>query len=173
MATIHPTTPQSIATPPTSSGRPPAFAFPRDYYFPPFFTRQSQSTTFHAQCQKWSDLIQNYCRAHRMWKLSLVDVIDTDLFYNRPLGKRLAMADVREVVEFMRKDGRAEWAGRAGPGEERSVAWIWWRTPDEWSGAIAEWVSLRLVLVPSQLRGRWMSGVGDFWGRECVDFGLG
>lgn len=35
----------------------------------------------------------------------------------------------------MRKEGRAEWIGN-----EKNVAWIWWRNPEEWAGAIAEWV---------------------------------
>jgi ESCRT-II complex subunit VPS25 len=52
----------------------------------------------------------------------------------------MAIADAREMVEFMRKEGRAEWIG-SGKGEEgRSAAWIWWRNPEEWAGAIAEWV---------------------------------
>jgi ESCRT-II complex subunit VPS25 len=89
-------------------------------------------------------LIQAYCRAHRIWKLSLVDALDTDLFYNRRLGKRLSMADAREVVEFMRREGRAEWIGKPGAGEEGGAMWIWWRTPEEWAGAISEWVSLGL-----------------------------
>ena len=44
----------------------------------------------------------------------------------------------------MRKEGRAEWigsgSGRKGEGDERNTAWIWWRNPEEWAGAIAEWV---------------------------------
>lgn len=51
------------------------------------------------------------------------------------------MADAREMLEFMRKEGRAEWVGKTA-GEEGGTAWIWWRTPEEWAGAIAEWVSL-------------------------------
>jgi ESCRT-II complex subunit VPS25 len=71
--------------------------------------------------------------------LSLVDAIDTDLFSNKRIGKRLSMHDARDMVEFMRKEGRAEWVGK-GVGEERNVAWIWWRNPEEWAGAIADWV---------------------------------
>ena len=52
----------------------------------------------------------------------------------------MAIGDAREMMEFMRKEGRAEWIG-SGKGEEvRNVAWIWWRNPEEWAGAIAEWV---------------------------------
>ena len=58
------------------------------------------------------------------------------------------MGDAREIVEFMRREGRAEWVGRGGVDErERAVAWIWWRNPEEWAGAIADWVSTVLLLL--------------------------
>ena len=57
----------------------------------------------------------------------------------------MALKDAREIVDFMKKEGRAEWVGPATGKErdegERNVAWIWWRTPDEWAGVIADWVS--------------------------------
>lgn len=40
-------------------------------------------------------------------------------------------------MEFMRKEGRAEWVGKEGAGE----CWVWWRTPEEWAGGMYEWVS--------------------------------
>ncbi len=40
----------------------------------------------------------------------------------------------------MRKEGRAEWIGRKAEGEERDMAWIYWRKPEEWASVIAEWV---------------------------------
>jgi len=44
-------------------------------------------------------------------------------------------------VQFMKKEGRAEWIGNGkGGAEDGNVAWIWWRNPEEWAGAIAEWV---------------------------------
>ncbi|KAL3420767.1 ESCRT-II complex subunit [Phlyctema vagabunda] len=112
-----------------------AFAFPREYNFPPFFTRQTVATTYHAQCSKWQSLILSYCRAQRLFKLSLIDALDMDLFWNRRLNKRLTLVDAREVVEFMRKEGRAEWIGA-----DRNLVWIWWRNPEEWAAAIADWV---------------------------------
>jgi ESCRT-II complex subunit VPS25 len=126
----------------------PPFTFPREYSFPPFFTRQAIALTFHAQCRKWSTLILAYCRAHRIWKLSLVDAIDSELFWNKRIERRLSMADAKEVLDWMRKEGRAEWVG--GPEGGRNVAWIWWRNPEEWAAVIADWVS-GLVL----LSGKW------------------
>lgn len=111
------------------------FAFPRHYNFPPFFTRQDNITTLHAQCQKWSSLILSYCRYYKIWKLSLVDALSTDLFNNKKLDKRLSLKDAREMLEFMRKEGRAEWIGK-----DENVAWIWWRNPEEWAMTIADWV---------------------------------
>jgi hypothetical protein len=70
--------------------------------------------------------------------MSLTDALDTELFWNKKIGRRLSLADAREMLEFMRKEGRAEWAGGKG---ERDVCWVWWRTPEEWAGVIADWVS--------------------------------
>lgn len=45
---------------------------------------------------------------------------------------------MKEVVEFMRKEGRAEWLGGKGDGRE---VWVWWKSVDEWASAIYDWVS--------------------------------
>ncbi|OLN85293.1 Vacuolar protein-sorting-associated protein 25 [Colletotrichum chlorophyti] len=150
------------------------FPFPREYSFPPFFTRQTNLTTHHAQLVKWSDLILAYSRHNRIFKLSLGAAIPTapasslphplpnntstspanepttfsaatatpsaaaapeELFHNKTLNKRLSLADAREVLEFMRKDGRAEPLPAS-----TDVFWIYWRTPDEWAAAIEGWI---------------------------------
>ncbi|KUJ20569.1 ESCRT-II complex, vps25 subunit [Mollisia scopiformis] len=122
--------------PPSNPPSQKTFPFPRDYHFPPYFTRQPTLTTRHAQLQKWSSLILSYCRYHKIWKLSLADAIESDLFWNKKLGKRLSREDAREVLEFMRKEGRSEAVG----GKDGSVFWVWWRDPEEWAGLIADWV---------------------------------
>lgn len=138
------------------------FAFPREFFFPPFFTRQTNLTTHHAQLVKWSSLILAYCRHHRIYKLSLSPssssspppTADTtssssqpqpvpqpgadELFHNRRIDKRLSTADIREVIDFLRKDGRAEYVG-ATPGD---VVWIYWRSPEEWASLIEDWVDV-------------------------------
>jgi ESCRT-II complex subunit VPS25 len=133
-----------------------AFSFPREYSFPPFFTLQPHSTTLHAQSQKWASLILSYCRHNRLWKLSLVDAASSPLFYNATINKRLSLNDAREMVEFLRKDGRAEWiegGGKEAAKEGKVRAWIWWRRPEEWAGVIADWVS--------DMRGREWEGRGE------------
>ncbi|KAK5662050.1 hypothetical protein OQA88_10164 [Cercophora sp. LCS_1] len=118
------------------------FAFPREYSFPPFFTRQTNLTTHHAQLTKWSALVLSYCRHHRIFKLPLSSFVDDtpspvadDLFRNRKLNRRLSLADIREVIDFLRKDGRAENAIDSG-----DVVWIYWRTPEEWGALVDNWI---------------------------------
>jgi ESCRT-II complex subunit VPS25 len=121
------------------------FPFPATYNFPPFFTPQPNTNTRHSQLQKWSSLIQSWCRHHRQYRLSLIEAIDTPLFHNSQLHKRLDLREARAVIDWMARseseggDGRAEWI-EAGNQAPKTVAWIWWRRPEEWADAIADWV---------------------------------
>lgn len=146
------------------------FTFPREYDFPPFFTRQTNLTTHHAQLTKWAALVLAYCRHHRLSKLVLSDAISTsssslpsvsvstststgggaatgtgsgvgtDLFHNRRLNRRLSLADAREVIDFLRRDGRAEYVGDDSTTGGGDVFWIYWRTPEEWAALVEGWV---------------------------------
>ncbi|KAI1649386.1 ESCRT-II complex, vps25 subunit [Daldinia loculata] len=134
---------------------PPPFDFPREYHFPPFFTRQTNLTTHHSQLEKWSSLILSYARQHRIFRLSLSydGSPYEDLFRNRKLGRSLRLSDAREIFEFMRKEGRAEpvasgkdgsggsgGSGSGNGGAAGDVYWVYWRTPEEWAGLIEAWV---------------------------------
>jgi ESCRT-II complex subunit VPS25 len=125
------------STVPTSSS---PFTFPPTYSFPPFFSPQPNSQTRSAQLAKWSTLIQSYCRHHRLFKISLIDALDTPLFNNATLKRRLSPADATAIIDYMAsKDGgeRAEWIGPPG---ERASVWIWWRRPEEWANVLEAWV---------------------------------
>ena len=65
------------------------------------------------------------------------------------LRKRLDLREARAVVDWMAKGEeeagggrRAEWieAGTGGSQAPKTVAWIWWRRPEEWADVIADWV---------------------------------
>ncbi|KAI1004061.1 hypothetical protein K3495_g4152 [Podosphaera aphanis] len=120
-----------------------AFQFPASYHFPPFFTPQPNASTRHAQLQKWSTLILAYTRHHKIFKLSLSDALNTELFYNKSLGKRLSFEDAKQVVEFMLKEGRAEWIKGSGKGGDGAggVFWVWWKNVEEWAEEIIDWVT--------------------------------
>lgn len=135
------------------SGNP--FAFPPIHSFPPFYTLQPNTTTLQSQLSTWSTILRSYCRHQRLFRLSLSDQLNSPLFFNRTLGKRLKEDDARRVLEFMweKEAGAAEpvaggVGGGAGSTKGRAatskvdVWWIWWRKPDEWAGIIEAWVGL-------------------------------
>ncbi|KAI8965074.1 ESCRT-II complex, vps25 subunit [Daldinia sp. FL1419] len=135
-----PTTTTATAT----ANPPPAFDFPREYHFPPFFTRQTNLTTYHSQLEKWSSLILSYARHHRIFRLSLSyeGAPYEELFRNRKLNRSLRLSDAREILEFMRKEGRAEPVAGAkdGNGAAGDAYWVYWRTPEEWAALVEAWV---------------------------------
>ncbi|KAH7175624.1 ESCRT-II complex subunit-domain-containing protein [Dactylonectria macrodidyma] len=127
----------TAASDPSSASASTTFAFPREYHFPAFYTRQTNLATLHAQRTKWSALILAYARHHRVFRLALSSAADSDLFCNRRLDRRLGPDDIRDVVEFMRKDGRAEYVGGGSSGD---VVYLFWRKPEEWAGLIETYV---------------------------------
>ncbi|KAK4232431.1 ESCRT-II complex subunit-domain-containing protein [Podospora fimiseda] len=121
----------------SSSPPPQPFKFPREHSFPPFFTPQTNLTTHHAQQTKWSSLVLSYCRHHRIFKLSLSDSLSqSDLFHNQQINRRLSPQHQRSIIDFLRKEGRAEYQKENGG----DLVYIYWRTPEEWAGIIESWI---------------------------------
>ncbi|KAK7528781.1 putative vacuolar protein-sorting-associated protein [Phyllosticta citriasiana] len=123
----------------------PSFSYPPHYSFPPFFTLQPVLSTRTSQLASWSAFIQSYCRHQRRFALSLVDALESDLFWNRRIGKRLSAQDARAVISYMASaEGgyRAEWVDGAadGSGNASGRVWIYWRRPEEWAGVLEGWV---------------------------------
>ncbi|KAK6613760.1 vacuolar protein-sorting-associated protein [Botrytis cinerea] len=117
------------------------FKFPREHSFPPFFTLQPTSSTVHAQLRKWSDLILSYFAFHRLFRLTVSTLLSSELFKNERINRRLDEEGLREVLEFMRKEGRVEWIGGGGNGKVGGdICWVWWRKVDEWARVIEDWV---------------------------------
>ncbi|KAL6892871.1 ESCRT-II complex, vps25 subunit [Trichoderma longibrachiatum] len=146
----------ATATPPSASPPPPppsqsqsqsssSFIFPREHSFPPFFTRQPNLAIHHAQLTKWSALVLSYARHHRLFRLVVSSAAESELFCNRAINRKLAPADIREVLDFMRKDGRAEFVratgGDAGAaGAAGDVVLLYWRKPEEWAALVEAYV---------------------------------
>ena len=116
----------------------PDFPFPASYNFPPLYTPQPTLQTNLARVRRWSTLIQSYCRHHHIYQLTLISALDTPLFHNTTLRKRLSLNDAKDIISYMTSedaDERAEWVSI-----DRTSAWIWWRKPEEWASIIVAWV---------------------------------
>ena len=115
--------------------------FPAAYSWPPFWSIQPTLATRQDQFREWSSIILAYCREYGIWRLNLVDALNTPLFHNAQLRKRMNLLEAREILDWMTRDvggQRAEWIGKEG---EKSIAWIYWRRPEEWAEVISSWVS--------------------------------
>lgn len=123
----------------SSDPDPEPFRFPRAYGFPAFFSRQTNLTTHHAQLTRWSALVLAYARHHRLFKLSLSTAPDSELFHNRKLDRRLQPADIKELVDFMRKEGRVENVSGGGGGGG-DVVFVHWRKVESWARLIEGYV---------------------------------
>ncbi|KAI5808836.1 ESCRT-II complex subunit-domain-containing protein [Peziza echinospora] len=117
-----PPLPLPTTTTPTTT---PKSLFPPQYTFPPFFTRQPNTTTFLRQRALWASFILSYCKHHRLWRLNVSDALETELFWNRGLGRRVKYCDAVEMI-----DG----------GVGKSTLIVWWRKPEEWAGVIYDWI---------------------------------
>ena len=123
------------------------FKFSSRYNYPPFWSIQPTFATRQVQLQIWSSLIQSYCRYNHIWRITLVDALNTPLFHNAQLRKRLTLLEAREIIDWMtREEGaqRAEWIGKEA---EKGSAWIYWRRPEEWAEALSNWVRHRTRLL--------------------------
>ncbi|MCJ1475940.1 hypothetical protein MMC13_004604 [Lambiella insularis] len=128
-----------------TASHPQDFSFPPITSFPPFYTLQPTLSTRSAQLSKWAALILAYCAHYRIFCLTLTDALDTPLFHNKTLKKRLTLAEVREVVDWIcgkEGGGRAEWVAGKGDasGARKERAWIWWRSVEAWGEGIVGWV---------------------------------
>ena len=95
---------------------------------------QPNEATWAAQRAAWSAFILDYCRFHKLWRLHISDALETDLFYNKSLNKRLKLKDAMEVLEGMISEGWLE------DPEKSTVVVVYWRKPEEWANTIYDWV---------------------------------
>ncbi len=157
----------------TTTSTPPPFPYPKIHTFPPFYTLQPNLTTRTSQLRKWSRLIQRHARHHHLYKLSLATALESPLFKNTSLRKRLSAHDAREIVEWMTSEEggrRAEWVG-GSEGKGGGTFWVFWKRPEEWADVVAEWVEAtgqkNMVLTLYELVSGEMSVGQDFHGMDA------
>ena len=130
-----------MADPDLALGPTPApLNLPAAYDYPPMWHVQATQATRRRQLERWSGIVQAYCRQRQAWRLAPAAARATPLFRHTRLRKTLPLPEAVAVVDWMASaEGlrRAEWIGRPG---EQSSAWIYWRRPEEWADVIYAWV---------------------------------
>lgn len=129
---------------------PTGFVFPSCYSFPPFFTLQRNLDTRKKQLDLWFSLVLNWCRFHRVRRLSVGDALDSDLFRNRHTlagERRLSPQAAVDVLRDLVRKGRAEWISSSGAEPPRDAdpleakVWVYWRKPEELADDLLRWIN--------------------------------
>lgn len=96
---------------------------------------QPSESTWAAQCSAWHEFILEYSRAHKQWQLDVTDALETDLFWNKTINRRLKLKDAVEVLDYMAAEGSIEWIDST-----KSSAIVYWRKPEDWANIVNNWV---------------------------------
>ncbi|KAM3578955.1 hypothetical protein VKS41_008494 [Umbelopsis sp. WA50703] len=125
-----------------------SYKFPAIHDFPPLYTRQPTEATWQNQVKEWERIILAYYRAHRLYRLNLVE--DTvpgasPVFDNPRIKRRLAFETLEEIVNEMVLKGVAEWVSdsKASSKASHTQALIYWRSPEEWATLLWNWINER------------------------------
>ncbi|KEQ79745.1 ESCRT-II complex component [Aureobasidium pullulans EXF-150] len=114
-----------------------SFTYPPHHSFPPFYTLQPNQATLTRQLSLWSSLIRSHFSHHRTFKLPLSSAPTLPLFSNAKLNRSLDPLAIRQILDFMATSTPPT---ASYTSSDKTVAWIWWRTPSEWADKIASWV---------------------------------
>ena len=78
----------------------PNYKFPEYYSWPFFFTIQKHGETRRKQLLMWTDLILNFCKDNKVWRLSK-SVFYENLGKNPKVNRKLPIDSVEIIFSFM------------------------------------------------------------------------
>jgi ESCRT-II complex subunit VPS25 len=112
-------------------------SLPEYYSYPPFWTLQRNNPrTLEQQFRLWDAFITSLTRRTKKDTLKVLDALETALFFNKKINRRLSEIDAREIIEFMIRQGHAEWLN-----DGHTQVRIIWRTLPEWFAIFEDWVA--------------------------------
>jgi ESCRT-II complex subunit VPS25 len=113
-----------------------AFSYPPFHSLPPFFTLQRVLETREKQVKLWGDLIVQYCEHYNIYTLNVDEVLNSPLFNNTNIQRRIQKDCAFYFFNEMVKQGRAEWQNA-----EQTHIDIYWKTPVQWADIIIQFVT--------------------------------
>lgn len=122
------------------------FAFPKIHSFPPFYTKQQNSTVLEKQLNEWCSLILAHCEHYRVFSLLPQGTVMSQqgdeavltIFENKTI-ERSAPAEFRQAI-FNHLIHKLERGAYVNPKQRDAGILIFWRTADEWARMLYEHV---------------------------------
>lgn len=71
----------------------------------------------------WSDLILAYAKNKKVYSLTLGEMYDSPLCHNQAVNRRLAMADLQQICEWMQANNFAEFTSAS-----KDKVFVFWRS---------------------------------------------
>jgi len=112
------------------------YTFPPYYNYPPFWTLQTNPVSLKQQYQLWESFVTSFVRHLNKFELIVLEVLQTPLFYNSKINRRLTEMNVKAILDYMVTTGHAEWEN-----EFHTRCRILWRTYAEWIDIFCAWAA--------------------------------
>ncbi|KAK8898871.1 Vacuolar protein-sorting-associated protein 25 [Tritrichomonas musculus] len=111
------------------------FKFPDYFDYPPFWTKQPNEEMFEKQVELWSSLICSFCKTINKSKIEINTVLDSPLFTNEKIKRRLSRETLMAILEKMEKIGLVRFVS------ERTSAIIFWISIDDWAKKLLDYAN--------------------------------
>ncbi|CAG0918387.1 unnamed protein product [Notodromas monacha] len=111
------------------------FGWPWQYSFPPFFTIQPNSATREKQLDLWCQLILDYFRHRKQYKINVHEVSTSSLFKNVSINRKLSADGIEQVLDELEKRKLLEWVDK-----KKESCFIYWKKPQDLADSIYHWV---------------------------------
>ena len=106
----------------------PNYKFPDYYSWPFFFTLQKHGETRRKQLLMWTELILNFCKDNKVWRLSK-SVFYENLGKNPKINRKLPLDSVETIFSFMIDKKSAMYVNEK---KSKDEIFILWKTVAEW-----------------------------------------
>lgn len=115
------------------------FTFPKIHGFPPFYTKQQNSTVLENQLNEWCSLILAYCEHYRIFSLlplgaamgEQANISKPPLFKNNEVERTAPPELVKSIFNHLIH--KLERGAYANPKQQDAGILVFWRTPEEWA----------------------------------------
>lgn len=120
--------------------------WPWQYNFPPFYTLQPNADTRIKQLDAWCDLVQTYCKQHRLFQIDTTSAQKLELFSNKKIDRKCSLDLITDILNEMVKRNRALWLTetvspkKSSQTQARRKCLILWNTLDQWANLIYAYV---------------------------------
>ena len=105
----------------------PKYPFPDYYSWPFFFTLQKHPETRRKQLLMWTELVLNFCKANKVWRLSK-SIFYENLGKNPKINRKISLDSIEIIFDAMVQRKNAQFVSS----KNKDEIFVLWKTIPEW-----------------------------------------